>query len=390
MLRITPQIKEYAWGSRDSLARLAGHDQPADAPQAELWVGAHEAGPATLDDGSTLDAHIAGNAVAALSEPVVAQFGERLPFLLKILAAEKALSIQAHPAAVRAASAPEGTYADSWPKPEAWIPLTNCVAFAGSLPFDVASARLRGLDVPALTAIVDAAAASERPAHALLAGILGVPSDEQPDFVAAVMAAVREAVGADRLGAEKLDTDIRAAWQTALEVLEQFPGDIGVIVTLTMGHLIMKPGKSYFIDAGVLHSFVRGTTVEILANSDNVVRAGLTPKKIDVPELLEIVDETATITAADPHVDGAISRFESKVPHFCLHELTPSATPLPLPGRGQPVLVLALDAPVTLTSGDEELTLGRLEAAWCPADTADVQVTGQDGSRLFVASVNTP
>ena len=393
MQRITPQIKDYAWGSRESLAQLAGRPTPSQDPEAELWVGAHEAGPAHLADGRTLDALIADDVRGQLGEQVVSEFGERLPFLLKILAAEKALSIQAHPGAERAAGAPEGTYADSWPKPEAWVPLTECVAFAGSLPFEVVAPRLRELGVPALSELVDAAAGEDRPAHGLLAALLNLPAVDRGAFVTDVMDAVRA-----RVEAGGLDADVAAAWRTSLEVLEQFPGDVGVVVTLTMRHLVMKPGLSYFIDAGVMHSFVRGTTVEILANSDNVVRAGLTPKKIDVDELLEIVDVDAQITPSEPVRDEGVITYESHVPHFSLREISAAdeQVDVRVPGEGKPVIVLALGAAATLhgtsSSGAgfemDDLRLDRLDAAWLPADEGAVDVTLEPGGRLFVASVN--
>lgn len=383
MRRISAEIKAYAWGSHEALAQLAGRPTPSAEPEAELWVGAHEAGPATLEDGTTLDAVIAADPAGQLGERTVQHFGQRLPFLLKILAASKALSIQAHPGADRAASAPDGTYADSWPKPEAWVPLTECVAFAGSLPFDVVAARLRALNVAALTALVEASAASEVPEHGLLEAILTVPAQQHARLVTEVMDAVAAQVASGELAPEQ-----QAAWETSLDVLRQFPGDIGVLVTLTMNHLVMRPGLSYFIDAGVLHSFVGGTTVEILANSDNVVRAGLTPKKIDVAELLQIVDVHATVSAAEPVRDGDVARYFSPVPHFSLTEVTPGEDPVPLPGDGEPALLMALEAPVTVRSGDAEFTLDRLETAWWPANAAPAQVTGQEGARLFVASIN--
>ena len=390
VIRISPQIKEYAWGSHEALARLAGCDEPSVNPEAELWVGAHEAGPARLPDGTTLDALIASDPSGQLGAEVAQQFDGRLPFLLKILAAEKALSIQVHPGSERASSAPEGTYPDTWPKPEAWVPLTDCVAFVGSLPYEVVAPELLALDVPALTALVERAGAAPRPAHELLAQILAVPASEQGRFVTDVLDAVASAVRGSDLPPQR-----REAWRTTLDVAAQFPGDIGAIVTLTMEHLKLTPGQSYFIDAGVLHSFVRGTTVEVLANSDNVVRAGLTPKDINVAELLTIVDVDARVTASAPQRVGNVAFFESPVPHFRLLEVTPAASASdsgsggdPLPLAGQPAVVLALGGEVTLTSSTDQLTLQPREAAWIPAGSAAVTVTGQQSSRLFVASVN--
>lgn len=384
MQRIEPVIKDYAWGSREALAHLAGRPT-AERPQAELWVGAHEAGPATVvSDGApqTLDAVIADAPEATLGA-ANGTFAGRLPFLLKILAADKALSIQAHPGAERAASAPEGTYADSWPKPEAWVPLTPSVAFAGQLPFGVAASRLLTLPVPQLRTIVNNAAAQDDQELALISGILAIPQPEQHDFTRDVFDAVAHAL---KTGVD--DSTWRAAWACAIDVERQFPGDIGAVLTLTMNHLVMEPGRSYFIDAGVMHSFVHGVTVEILANSDNVVRAGLTPKKIDVDELLEIVDTSARVEASDPHEHGEVLAYASKVPHFALYEVPGGRRSVELPIGGKPALMLALEAPVTLNAGDTAVTLGRLETAWSAADDAPVHATTEPGARLFVATVN--
>lgn len=388
MLRIEPVVKDYAWGSHEALATLSGRPTPTEKPEAELWVGAHEAGPGLLrlDGGCCgLDEHIATDHAHHLGERSRERFGDRLPFLLKILAAEKALSIQAHPDAERASAAPEGVYSDAWPKPEAWVPLVESEAFAGSLPFADVQERLRPLGVDALDAMLDAAAGAERPEHELLRLILHVDADQHVAFEGDVVTAVRRRLGST----SGLDEAEAHAHRTVLDVHDQFPGDIGVVVLLTMRHHVMTPGHSYFIGAGVLHSFVRGTTVEILANSDNVVRGGLTPKKMDVEELLTIVDVTTPVAAEAPvEHDGGTLRYASSVPHFALWELHPGESALPVPAHGEPGLLLAMDAPVRLECDGDVITLDRLECAWWPAGDPEATVTGEPGSRLFVATLN--
>lgn len=389
MQRIEPIIKNYAWGSREALARLAGRSRPSSEPQAELWVGAHEAGPSLVAlDGHRcgLDEHIGTDTHFHLGPKAREAFGDRLPFLLKILAASTALSIQAHPDVERARSAPDGTYDDPWAKPEAWVPLEECEAFIGSLPWGRLRERLARLDVPRLDALVDAAAAEGSPELALLRALLTLERGAQEVLVREVVEAVRAAVDADLVDAE------RAALRTVLGVHEQFPGDVGVVVLLTMHHHVMTPGSSYFIPAGVLHSFVRGTTVEILANSDNVVRGGLTPKKVDVDELLTIVDVRTQVTPETPHpapdTGAPVRRYVSHVPHFALWEVRPSERAVALPAHGEPALLLALDAPVDITCADERVHLERLDCAWWPAGDAPATVIGEPGSRLFVATLN--
>ncbi|WP_433997011.1 hypothetical protein [Barrientosiimonas endolithica] len=177
----------------------------------------------------------------------------------------QALSIQAHPSVEEAASAPAGTYGDGWAKPEAWYALTDFEVFAGLRPFDDTRALAELLDVEALTGHVAAATEAPEPARALLATLLHLSSDEQAELADAVVEACRPLAPAE----PALDAVVRIA--------EQHPRDIGLVVLLVMRHVVLRPGDYAFVDAGVLHAGVRGVVVEILANSDNVVRAGLTP-----------------------------------------------------------------------------------------------------------------
>lgn len=381
MQRIEPVIRDYAWGSRTALATLGGRETPSAEPEAELWVGAHEGSPARvpeLDCG--LDEHIAIDREAALGE-AGPRFAGRLPFLLKILAAEKALSIQAHPDADRAQSAPDGVYGDNWPKPEAWVPLEECEAFIGSLPFEEAATRLRALEISALAEFVDRAGAEHDPSHALLSAILRTPAAEQPVLVEAVV----EALGRE-LRAGDIAADVAQAWACILRVHEQFPGDIGIVVLLTMEYQVLHPGSSSFLAAGVLHTFVRGTAIEILANSDNVVRAGLTGKAIDIDELLAIVDLSARVSPEEPELVDGRRTYPSRAEHFTLHEIRPNGRSVTVPGDGAPTLCLALDGPVTLVCGHDELELLPLEAAWISASDATAVVRGTAPGRIFVAT----
>lgn len=385
MQRIEPVVKDYAWGSRVSLAALSGRPFPTPTPEAELWVGAHEHGPALVvtDDGVRgLDAHVESDHAFHLGARCVEEFGRRLPFLLKILAADKALSIQAHPDAARACGAPAGTYGDRWPKPEAWIPLTECEAFAGSVPFAELDELFARLAVPALLRLADDARGCARPEHEVLTRLLHLDAAEQPQLVAEIVAAVLRESQWER------DAARRRSFAAIIEVHEQFPGDIGVAVLLTMRHHVLEPGQSYFIAAGVLHSFVKGTTIEVLANSDNVVRAGLTPKEVDVDELLAIVDTAAEVVAEQPRREGDALRYPSGVPQFTLWEIDLGDSAHALPCTGAPAVLLCLGGEAQIESGDDVVRLARLEAAWRSAGDGDAQVTGTPGCRLFIATLN--
>ncbi|AKU15695.1 mannose-6-phosphate isomerase, class I [Luteipulveratus mongoliensis] len=376
MDQLTPVIRNYAWGSHDELARLTGRPHPTAEPEAELWMGAHEGAPSGLErDGvaTTLDQVVAADPAAVIGPDVADQFGGRLPFLLKVLAPVKALSIQAHPNATEAREAPAGTYIDDWPKPEAFVAVTPFEVFAGTRPFDEIASLATRLDVARLSELVGEAAAAETPAYDLLRRILDVPADEHSGLADEVVAA------AQRLGSSDPDAATLAA---VVRIAGQFPGDIGVVVLLTMAFQVVDPGKYVFVPAGVLHAYVHGVAVEILANSDNVVRAGLTPKQIDVPELLRIVDVDRPMVPETGTVEDGWTTFPADASYFRLRLATLGTAGLAVPGDGQPRILLALNGSARLT-GAGELELASGESCFlAPGD--QVQVAGD--ATVYLAS----
>ncbi|MDE9365536.1 mannose-6-phosphate isomerase, class I [Luteipulveratus sp. YIM 133132] len=370
MHRLTPVVQNYAWGSYDGLARISGRPFPTAVPEAELWMGAHEAAPSELgvdDDRTTLDQAIASDPVAWLGPAVADRFGGRLPFLLKVLAPAKALSIQVHPDPDRAASAPQETYVDTWPKPEAWVAVEPTEAFVGSRPFDEVRSLASHLGVAGLSALVERAASTDSPAHELLRLVLGATDPE---------ALVGEVL--DACASRANDLTVAAV----LRVAEHFPHDVGLVVLLTMRHRSLEPGDHVFLDAGVLHSLTSGLVVEVLANSDNVVRAGLTLKKIDVPELLHIVDVDSQVRVEPGADEDGWTSFAPHTPYFRLDLTRLSGAGARVPGDQRPRIVLCLDGSAQLTT-DGDLWLESGESAYLlPGE--EVTATG-DGT-LYVAA----
>ncbi|WP_265443519.1 mannose-6-phosphate isomerase, class I [Flexivirga meconopsidis] len=370
--KLSPQIQAYAWGSRTVLAELTGRAAPTAEPEAELWMGAHEAAPSGIA-GSTLDKLVADDPVGTMGAQVVEMFGGRFPFLLKVLAPERALSIQTHPNAQEALDAPAGTYADGWPKPEALVAVTPYEIFAGLRPYDEAAALLRSLEVAQLTRLVDGAAAESEPMAALLAAVLRTAGDERTRLVESVMASCR---GREHgAAADAIDAVLRIA--------EQFPGDIGLVVLPMMVHRVLQPGDYIFVPAGVLHAYVRGTCVEILANSDNIVRAGLTPKQINVEELLRIVDVHRTMVP-EQSAGCRVQSFPIDVPHFQLHVVQPGADPADLPGQDGPRIALALGGSVRVECPDGTVDLASGESCFLDATATDAVASGQ--GTLYLAT----
>ena len=283
---ITGVVQHYAWGDRSALPDLLG--LPADGrPWAELWLGTHPGGPAVL------------GAAGAIDAPALTERSGSLPYLLKVLAAAEALSLQTHPSAEQAAAgyareerlgiaagAPERIYRDPFAKPELICALTRFDALCGFRPIDATLALLDRLGVAALAD------------HLRSAGL-----------AATVTALYRRTLAIDTTLTECAGrTEPEAALVTQLA--RQYPGDQSVVVTLLLNRLTLEPGEALFLGPGNLHAYLHGVGVEIMGASDNVVRGGTTVKHVDIDELLRVlvIEPLAEPrTPATPHGDGAWS-----------------------------------------------------------------------------------
>ena len=331
---LRPVIRPYPWGTRTAIADLQGRAVPAPGPEAELWMGAHPSAPSGVG-WTTLDEVIAAAPERALGVGCAGRFGGRLPFLLKVLSAEKALSIQVHPSRAQAragyaaenarglaADDPARNYVDDWPKPELLYALTPFEVAAGLRTPSDAAALLRALEVdelaPLAAGLTDPGADPGANPGASLGASLGTALAavlEWPDprpLVASVAAACRRLAEA---GGPYAD-----ACAAVLRVAADRPGDIGVVALLLMRYAVLQPGQAVFMPAGGLHAYLRGTGIELLANSDNVVRSGLTSKHIDVPELLKLLDPSVAVPVLSPRplADG-LATFDTPAPEFRLY-----------------------------------------------------------------------
>ncbi|WP_281445017.1 mannose-6-phosphate isomerase, class I, partial [Paenarthrobacter nicotinovorans] len=356
MYQIENVLRPYAWGSTTAIAGLLGR-QASGGPEAEMWIGAHPDSPSTAihPNGVTqpLDALIASDPQRFLGSESLAGFGPRLPFLTKLLAAEKPLSLQVHPsleqaregfarenAAGIAPDAAERNYRDDNHKPEMIFALTPFKALCGFR----SPADSRGIfehlahvldsaaiDVPAVIADVvtdlaqaDASAALKAAFSRLIQG----GSD--------VSDAINEVVAVLSAGAP-LEPH-REALTAMLDINEAFPGDPGVLISLLLNHLSLEPGEVVYLPAGNIHAYLHGLGVEVMASSDNVLRGGLTPKHVDVPELLKTVRfESLGV----PRVEASGTEFGQELyrppfKEFQLQriELGPDAAPVPLAQTG--------------------------------------------------------
>ncbi len=369
MYRLESSIMNYDWGSHTAIASLMRRSVPSADPEAELWVGSHPRAPSrVLADGRRvpLDQVIRDEPARMLGDDCAECFGGRLPFMLKAIAPHRPLSIQCHPTTAQVRTARPDTYADDWPKPEAILAVSRFEIFAGLKTFAQMRRVAAELGLGALEPHLRRAADDGSPVHALLTSMLHLSDERRRELV-------RECVDACRARAADRHDPVAAV---IARHADTFPDDIGLVVLLLMQHHVLEPGTYASVPAGLLHAYVGGLGVEILANSDNVVRAGLTHKKIDVEELLRIVrvDEAAAPTS--PARDGRICTYPVTTPHFRLSSIDRGTTGQSLPGPGLPRLGLAIDGDVELTSPDDTLELSSGQSCFIPADTGPVSVRG--------------
>ncbi|QGF23055.1 mannose-6-phosphate isomerase, class I [Raineyella fluvialis] len=336
--------KNYAWGTTDRIPDLLGQSPTAE-PFAEYWLGAHPSGPATVD-GVGLDAAIAADP-SVLGERSRAAFGDRLPFLMKLLSAARALSLQVHPTGDQARAGfvrengagialddPKRTYKDDWPKPEIMVALD---------PFEA----LYGFREPARSATILRAlggSAAERLAGRLEADgadVVAIVRDLLENGDAELLAELESGAAAGR---SEDEADVAQARDTVALLSREYRGDPGVVVALLMNRLRLEPFEALFVPAGVMHAYLSGTGVEVMASSDNVLRGGLTPKHIDLDGLMEVVDprpSVPTLVPVEAAGDG-IWRYLTPAPHFALWRLDPSTVRRDLPATDSPRIFMTL------------------------------------------------
>jgi len=387
-------IREYAWGSVRAIPELLGVE-PTGRPAAELWMGAHPDEPsrwAEHPDRPALDELIAAEPRHWLGEPSLAAFGPRLPFLLKVLAADRALSIQVHPSQVQAeagfaaeerAGLPRGSaernYCDPHHKPELAYALTDFEAFCGFRPVAETLELLTALAVPELAG-VQATLAGPDGLRAAFTELLSLTGEARDRLVSATVAGCRRLAEQDGPWAAAAGASVLAA--------QDFPNDIGAVLALLLNYVRLAPGEAIYLGAGNVHAYLRGMCIEILANSDNVLRCGLTPKRVDVAELLRVADFSSLAEPRWQPVRTAAGQqvFEVPVPDFRLSVLELSDVPVALEPADQPQLLLAGAGRVTVSCGSERRILRRWESVFIAAGEPASTVVGS--GQAYLATTN--
>jgi mannose-6-phosphate isomerase len=393
-------IRDNEWGSTTTLARLQGRT-PTGRPEAELWMGSHPSSPSRLIDpdadaadgesGVRLDDLIGQRPLDVLGATVHDRFGPRLPFMLKILAIAHPLSVQVHPTADRARRAFAGevdvsgdhAYIDPYPKPEMLYALEPIDAMCGFR--HVAEARrllqLVGGRLDRVAEALDGEGSEEELIEAAFERLVTWPSDDRPDLVEEVAASCRRLLAeAGPHTDDALSPATRRALTWAARIAVEHPKDPLAAAPFVLELVQLAPGETMFVPAGAPHCYLYGLGVEILSNSDNVVRAGLTHKSIAVDELLEIVHG-----GARPQRDVAetwVSPYEvlwaPGVPEFrlsrvWLHDPAPITA---YPHLAGPQIVLCTAGAVRVGCGGHEVELTPGRSAFIGATGGPVTLSG--------------
>ncbi|MFI2779361.1 mannose-6-phosphate isomerase, class I [Streptomyces sp. ALB3] len=397
MDRLISTIRRYSWGSTTALPELTGVE-PDGTPQAELWMGAHPAAPSLVERGGELqplDRVIEEAPAAELGEPVLRRFGPRLPFLLKLLAADAPLSLQVHPDLAEAAAgharenargipvdAPHRNYPDGNHKPEMIVALSSFDGLCGFREVRECADVLSALRVDGLRHHV--AALRSAPEELALRQVFSAFLAEGPSLVEEVTRAVaREARG---------DGPLRAAFAVYDSLARAHPGDPGLLPALMLNHFRLAPGEGLCLGAGIPHAYVRGLGVEVMAGSDNVLRCGLTSKHVDPQELLRVVRFSAYgLRVLRPTAtSGGEEVFASFVDDFQLSVVRPGVRREAVAlGSLAPQILVCTAGTVSVTGPEGELVLPAGSAVYVPAGES-VTVTGRGTAFRATVDVSFP
>ncbi|MDV7137002.1 MULTISPECIES: mannose-6-phosphate isomerase, class I [Actinomycetes] len=395
-------VRPYAWGSRTAIAALRGMPTPSAHPEAELWFGAHPAAPAIVRDDArenTLLEVIDADPRAELGTLCAERYDGRLPFLMKILAAEEPLSLQAHPSLQQAkegfarenergidVGAPDRNYRDENHKPELVVALSEFHALAGFRDVRETVDLLRVLQVPELDSHLGMIAGQpdSQGLRALFTTWITSPESALSTLIPAVLAgAIRYLEsGQDRFAAEA---------RTVLEIGENYPLDPGVLAVLLLNRVTLAPGEGLYLPAGNLHAYLWGTAVEVMANSDNVLRGGLTPKHVDVPELLRVLDFNPVAPddiAPSIHTLNSELIYQTPAAEFRLSKVEldgtglrrPSSILFDVPG---PQILLCTTGSIELRGPSGHLVVPQGRAAWLGDNDPDVIVHAASAHTTF-------
>ncbi|MDR2103071.1 MAG: mannose-6-phosphate isomerase, class I [Treponema sp.] len=416
LFKLQNSIKHYDWGSPEWIPKLLGKDNTEGFPWAELWMGIHPEGPSVIADRGETLASLLDRHPEYLGGETQQSFGT-LPYLFKLLAAEKSLSIQAHPNLEQAKegwesenrrgiplTGPNRNYRDPNHKPEILCALSPFKALCGFRPLPEIAALLRlfsGGALPplkgALSALLSSPAGPDPAASGnLLREFLKTLFNLSPENRRALGVYAREA----RPRLIRDHGEYRELWECCAAFAELYPEDPAVISPLYLNLINLAAGEAIYLPAGVLHAYIRGFGVELMANSDNVLRGGLTSKYVDIDELLKIL----RFSPGKPEIlrrqgvqsttggNSACSCFKYQTPcrEFSLSFMESQNGRGSIPEKG-PLILIVTDgqAAVREEGGGKEIILKRGEAAFIPARDASPPLSLAGTFTLYAAGPGT-
>ena len=391
--RLENSIQPYAWGSRHALAQLQGRPAPSEGPEAELWIGAHPRAPSRIaGEERDLLGLIDAAPERMLGPESRTRFGDSLPFLLKVLAADEPLSLQAHPSRAQARDGfhheerarvpledPKRSYKDDMHKPELICALGSFHALCGFRPLEESLSLLDewGLAVLPAYGLLGTKPRS-RALQSCCEALWQLPASARSKATAKLVKAARRCASDPESSRHELASDL-------LIIAERYPGDVGLLFVPLLHHVVLAPGEALFLPAGCLHSYLHGVGVEIMANSDNVLRGGMTPKHVDVRELLRTIRfEPTKLRKLVPDANASRHDFEPDVEEFALTMARLDGHEKLLHRPIGPELVLVTDGEFTLDGDREEpLRLRSGESAFVPGLHGEYSLLGT--GQVFIA-----
>lgn len=394
MRRLTGTVKRYTWGSRDAIPTLLGR-KPDGLPWAEYRFGTHHTSEAALDDGVPLSRYIR-EYPQVLSKATLELFGPQLPYVIKLMAADSPLSLQAHPSRELAIQGyaqealfgypldhPERCYIDDWPKPELLVALTRFDGLVGFRDPVETAGLFEGLGIDRELTSVIGPLRDRVETLALEEVFLDVLTiNRRRHLVDVVLAAA----------VEKLDApgELGRFAKLAVDLDEHFPGDPGILAALLLNPITLHPGEAVALPPGIMHSYLRGLALEATGASDNTIRGALTQKRIDVDGLIRVVDFAPTVPEIITPSYGSDGAHLYSTPFFSEFELwliEPLGTySVEIPHADDARIAITTEGECELSSEGSVFRLGRGEAALLAADEV-VQARGT--GRMFVIAPGT-
>ncbi len=398
--KLSNQVRDYSWGDTGYIPDFLGVENPENKPFAEMWMGAHPLASSRLveADSVQLSDFISASAMDTLGPDISRDYG-RLPFLFKLLAAGESLSIQAHPSKEMAEEgfkreddagipqdAAKRNYRDDNHKPEIIMAITEFTAMIGfrKLP-DILKSFSEFRRIDGLTALLrrtenTSGIDSSDALRVFFEGILSLDEETTRNLLHSAPDIARD----EQSCWEK----IQRQWVSGL--VSSFPGDIGALAPLFLHVVVLQPGEALYQPARALHAYLEGFGLELMANSDNVLRGGLTKKHIDVPELMKVLKfEASRPEILKPEIpdSSGIRHYKTPTREFSLGLADfDTDQDINLPAGSGPEIVLTLEGELLLQDEDSQLLLRRGESAFIPWNAGNIRISGS--GRGAFAGVN--